>query len=58
MSSEKFKSIFSKFEDDKFLDAKEELAQHFRQKTNEYLKKELDLKDDPISGVEGVEDDG
>ena len=42
------KDTFNKFENDEFIDAKEELKHFFRKATNDKLKDELGLKEDPI----------
>ena len=39
---------FGHFENDEFLKAKEDLTYFFRKKTNDHLKSELGLKEDPI----------
>lgn len=52
MSDFNIKDTFQKFEEDEFLEAKEDLKNFFREKTNDHLKTELGLKEDPIP-VEG-----
>ena len=52
MSDFNIKDTFARFENDEFLEAKEDLKNFFREKTNDHLKTELGLQEDPIP-VEG-----
>ena len=48
MDKEKIKKALDDFEDDNFVDSKETLRDEIKKKVNDYLKKDLELEDDPL----------
>jgi hypothetical protein len=48
MDKEKIKKALDDFEDDQYVDSKETLRDEIKKKVNDYLKKGLELEDDPL----------